>query len=99
MKHIIMLPGHPHAGRARYIRINLRQEMHTSLDRFFQMNSNNALANHLLKLSTHSTVISSNNALVTPALRALLRKIHKFPISGISIPYSCLLRGDVFNEW
>ena len=48
-----MPPGHPNAGRARYIRVKVSEETHewwVETKRCFQMNSDDALANHLLKL-------------------------------------------------
>ena len=60
-----MLLGRPRAGRARYVHVKLRRETHewwVEAKRCFQMNSNDALANHLLELATRSTRGSTVNS-------------------------------------
>ena len=55
--------GRPRTGRERYVSVKLRQETHESwikAKRYFQMNSDDALAKHLLQVATSSTPVTSN---------------------------------------
>ena len=58
-----MSHGRPRTGRERYVSVKLRQETHESwikVKRYFQMNSDDALAKHLLQVATSSTPVTSN---------------------------------------
>ena len=54
--------GCPCTGKARCVSVKLRQETHKSwveAKRYFHMNTNDTLANRLLKLATPSTTVTS----------------------------------------
>ena len=54
--------GRSCTGRARYISVKLQQETHKSwveAKRYFQMNTDDTLANRLLQLATPSTTVTS----------------------------------------
>ena len=96
-----MLLGRPRAGRARYVCVKLSGETHEwwiEAKRCFQMNSDDALANHLLHMSARTcypfTVSAFTVSVLTVSVSELLPLVLPSGSSSLLVAiFSVIFRG------